>query len=337
MKKNEPEKKNNIFFFPNLDKRLLEKGLDAIQQKKYKEAVPLLEEALTINPANSETKIGLVLAYFELGLLQKAKEIAKEMLADGSGEYIEVLDLYIMILVQLHEYQEIVTTIEVLLEDHQIPANRMEHFSKMLEFSRKMVLSDRIEVEIKEERDVQPLHLQSIQDPNEQMLLIANLSEQNIRSYIEEVKVFLQSQESNPFLKTMLLNILKEQEYNQEISIQKFDRIINVIPSELEDIQNQIQQADIIEILIDKVESNDPVLFENIRMLVDRQSFLLYPFPLENYSVDTWAAAYHSIVTEYFGQEESAIISSLYEIKLEDLQQAKQFISRLEEISYPNI
>ncbi|HWJ79832.1 MAG TPA: tetratricopeptide repeat protein, partial [Niallia sp.] len=117
MKKHEPEQKENIIYFPNLDKRLLEKGLDAIQQKKYKDALPLLNDALERNPDNSDIKIGLILSYYELGMLEDAKLIAKGMLAEGSGDYLQVLDLYIMILVQLHEYEEIVTTIEVLLED----------------------------------------------------------------------------------------------------------------------------------------------------------------------------------------------------------------------------
>ena len=337
MKKHVPEKKDNLIFFPNLDKRLLEKGLDAIQQKNYKEAIPLLEDALERNPSNSEISIGLILAYFELGLLQEAKHIAKEMLSDGSGEYMQVLDLYIMILVQLHEYSEIVSTIEILLEDHQIPANKMEHFSKMLEFSRKMAKPEDIKEDSREsETDISPLNL-SISDPNEQMLLIANLSNQNIRSYIDEVRTFLESEESNPFLKTMLINILKDQEYEKEVTIQKFNRVMNVIPTTLEDIHGQSQFVNIANILIDKVESNDPILFENIKMLIDRQSFILYPFSLEKFSEHTWAAAYHSVVNQYFGQDESMDLLSMYGVKIEDLQLAKQFILELEEISYPNI
>ena len=339
MKKHEPEQKENIIYFPNLDKRLLEKGLDAIQQKKYKDALPLLNDALERNPDNSDIKIGLILSYYELGMLDDAKLIAKGMLAEGSGDYLQVLDLYIMILVQLHEYEEIVTTIEVLLEDHQIPANKMEHFSKMLEFSRKMAKSNIPEEDMieKVEIDESPINLLSISDTDEQMLLIANLSNRNIRSYIEEVSVFLASEKYNPFLKTMLLNILKDQEYDKEITIEKFNRAMQVIPSNLENVQQQSQISAIINILKDKVESNDPILFENIKMLLDRQAFILYPYKLEDFSEETWALAYHSVVNEYFGQNEIDDLLPIYGVELENLHQAKQFIYQLEEISYPNI
>ncbi|MED3791723.1 tetratricopeptide repeat protein [Niallia alba] len=340
MKKREQEKKDNVIFFPDLDKRLLQKGLDAIQEKRFKEAVSFLEEAKERNPVHSDINIGLILSYYELGLLDQAKQIAKEMLKEDQGDYIQVLDLYIMILVQLHEYEEIVTTIEVLLEEHQIPANKIEHFSKMLIFSRKMADSSS-PVDKDDYSEEEPLddhtNLMELEDPQEQMLLIAKMSTQNIRAYIEEVELYLRDEEKNPFLKTMLINILQEQEYEKEVVIQKFNRTIVIKPTALKDMKEQEQYQKITSILIDYVESNDPILFENIKMLIDRQIFLLYPFTLDDYSEETWAAAYHSVVNQYFGQEEGEEILVLYGVKEDDLEQAKTFINQLEQISYPNI
>jgi len=340
MKKREQEKKDNVIFFPDLDKRLLQKGLDAIQEKRFKEAVLFLEEAKERNPVHSDINIGLILSYYELGLLDQAKQIAKEMLKEDQGDYIQVLDLYIMILVQLHEYEEIVTTIEVLLEEHQIPANKIEHFSKMLIFSRKMADSSS-PVDKDDYSEEEPLdadtNLMEVEDPQEQMLLIAKMSTQNIRAYIEEVELYLRDEEKNPFLKTMLINILQEQEYEKEVVIQKFDRTIVIKPTALKDMKEQEQYQKITSILIDYVESNDPILFENIKMLIDRQIFLLYPFTLDDYREETWAAAYHAVVNQYFGQEDGEEILVLYGVKEDDLEQAKTFINQLEQISYPNI
>lgn len=339
MKKREQEKKDNIIFFPDLDKRLLQKGLDAIQEKRFKEAISYLEEAKERNPFHSDLNIGLILSYYELGLLDQAKYLAKEMLKEGQGDYIYVLDLYIMILVQLHEYEEIVTTIEVLLEDHQIPVNKIEHFSKMLTFSRKMADSSPLTEtdDLREEPLGVKEDLMAIEDPQEQMMLIAKMSSQNIRASIEEVKQFLLEDGKNPFLKTMLINILREQEYEKEIVVHKFNRSLTVKPTELEDIKEQEQYKKIMTILIDYVESNDPVLFENIKMLMDRQFFLLYPVMHEDYNVQTWAAAYHAVVNEYFGQEDSQEILALYEVNEDNFNHAKTFIYQLEQISYPNI
>lgn len=340
MKKREQEKKDNVVFFPDLDKRLLQKGLDAIQEKQFKEAILFLEEAKERNPFHRDINIGLILAYYELGLLEQAKHLAKETLKQDDGDYIHVLELYIMILVQLHEYEEIVTTIEGLLEEHQIPANKIEHFSKMLLFSRKMAESaSQSQTDDYREEESEDINnsLMNLDDPQEEMLQIAKMSSQNIRAYIEEVKQYLLDMEKNPFLKTMLINILREQEYEKEIEIQKFDRKIVIQPTALKDMKEQEQYKKIITILVDYVESNNPILFENIKMLIDRQMFLLYPFALEKYKDETWAAAYHAVVNQYFGQEDEEEIFVLYELDETEFEQAKTFIYQLEQISYPNI
>ncbi|MFT8321773.1 MAG: tetratricopeptide repeat protein [Bacillus sp. (in: firmicutes)] len=342
MKKRDLKKKDNIVLFPDLDQRLLEKGLDSVQEKNYYEAISYFKEAMELNAENSEIQIGLIISYYELGSLHQAKDIAKNMLDQGMGDYIHVLDLYLMILVQLHEYEEIVTTIEVLLEDHQIPVNKIEHFSKMLDFSRRMALSVNNKEEENEMENVHPigrkLELTSLQDANEQMVLISKLANQNIRPYIDEIKEYLVSEDGSPFLKTLLLNILKEQEYDKELSVYKFKRTINIIPSMLEDMQSQSQFIEIKNIVRETLENEDPVLFENIKVLLERQFFLLYPLKLELFTAKTWAAAYHFIINEYYGQEEKiSLYSSIYGVNEAEIEEANCFIKSLEEISYSNI
>ena len=45
--------------------------------------------------------------------------------------------------------------------------------------------------------------------------VITKLSQMNIRPFIAEIQQFLQQKEAHPFFKTMLLNVLKEQDYTQ--------------------------------------------------------------------------------------------------------------------------
>ncbi|GKU81473.1 lipopolysaccharide assembly protein LapB [Niallia sp. NCCP-28] len=344
MSKRDKKKKDNIVLFPDLDQRFLEKGLQSIQEKSYYEAVSFFKEALSLNPTNSEVQIGLILAYYELGSLHHAKDIAKNMLQSGLGDYIHVLDLYLMILVQLHEYEEIVATIEVLLEEHRIPAKKLEHFSKMLDFSRRMALSTIKKEEgdenhyIEEEDNRQKLNLYSLQNSNEQMQCIAKLHHQNVRPYIEEIKGYLADENSSPFLKTLLLNILKEQEYDKEIAIHKLNQHLTVIPSELEEMGVQSQKDEIWSALIHQLEHEDPVLLEHIMVLLEQQFFLLYPLKLERYSNPVWAAGYHYVIQSYFDPETKiGDYMKAYEVDRKDLMGAIRFIKSLEEISYPNI
>ncbi|XJZ26401.1 tetratricopeptide repeat protein [Bacillota bacterium Lsc_1132] len=347
MKKKKPIKsEENIILFPDLEKRLAEKGLESLQAKKYSEAIDFLEKAMQLDPENDEILIGLVLSYVEAGNFQHAKSLAKEMLLKGIGHYDQIIDLYITILLQLHEYSEIVTTIQTLLDENEIPADKTARFSTIMQFSKRMVesgppsITDEWELDLRpaEKVEKQNLNLYDLKDTNEQMLLISHLADKNIRPYAEEIQAYLVDQAGHPFFKTLLLNLLKEQEFEKEVTVEKFNFEKNVVPSELPDIRRQARMIEIIEILRNRLEQKDPILLENIKSLVERHFFIVYPFQLEPVEPNAWAAAFHFLTLEYYGQ--SPKLSDLedeYEQSSENLKQAIDWIKAIEEISYPVI
>jgi tetratricopeptide (TPR) repeat protein len=341
MKKRERAKrKDNIIFLPGLEKRLTDKGLESLQNKRYQEAITLLEEAKAHDPENSDILIGLVLAYFEAGAYIKAKDLANEMLLKGIGEYFHMVDLYLTILIQLHEYQEIVSTIEALFDEKEIPPDRHDHFLTILQFSKRMAdnsLQEPME-EVKEETHLKGLKLSSLKNLNEQMLAISSLAEKNIRPYMDEIKEYLNSESGHPFLKTMLLTLLKEQEYDKKIEVKKFNEDVSLIPTELPDVQTQPRMKEIEKILEAKLENSDPVLFENMKGIVERIFFISYPFELKPEASRAWAAGFHLLVLDYLGGEPDVYdLADVYEISTEKIEQALAKIRELEEISYPNI
>jgi tetratricopeptide (TPR) repeat protein len=340
MKKRD-SKKDNVILFPGLEKRLLEKGLDYLKQKKYRDAIQYLEQALEHDQENSDVHVGLILANYEAGYVKQAKQIAAEMLRSGLGDYIQVIDLYLMILVQLNEYAEIVSTIEALIDEKEIPADKQEHFTRMLEFGRRM-LEDGADMAVPAEMEPEPegmtLGLFELQDPKDQVMIAARLTKENIRPYIKEIKEYVASEQGHPFQKTMLLNILREQEFAEEIDVRKFGLEKSFIPAKIQDMKDYIASNDFIQILADEVENEDPVLYENILSLIERHFFLLYPFDLPQGAAEAWAAAYHFIANEYYGFDETLeTFAELYTSSGEEAEQVLAFIRMLEEISYPII
>lgn len=341
MKKRDRINNGNIILFPDLEKRLMEKGMEKLQQKKYNEAIQLLSEAKNFDPENTDIHIGLVLANFESGNLREAKLLAKEMLKEGIGDYFKIVELYISILIQLNEFEEIVAVIEALLEEKEIPPEKFEHFSRILHLSKKMTegkKEKRVEEENSHSLQEAKKSLFSSHDPKEQILKVAKLSKQNIRPFIEEIKSYFISEDGHPFLKTMLLNILKEQEYEKEVRVNKFGKSEYLIPAKLTDIREQNKMFEITDKLKDTLGNEDPVLFENIRMLIERHFFLMYPFDLGPTDPSVWAAAYHFIGLEYFGSSYSLDkLAEKYHIPAEEINKALIIIRDVEEISYPNI
>ncbi|MBP2240625.1 tetratricopeptide (TPR) repeat protein [Cytobacillus eiseniae] len=337
--KNQGQKKlnDNVVLFPHLEKRLLEKGLEKIQQKRFREAAELLEEAVQLDPENSDAYIGLVLAYYEWGSLQKAKEHASVMLQKGIGEYIEIIDLYLMILVQLHQYDEIVTTIEVLLEEKEVPKEKFENFTRMLEFSRRMA-NEKVTNEMEEtaqEDTILEMDLFTYTSQQEQINVAAQLAERNIRPYIDQMKNYLQSDNGQLFFKTMLLNVLSEHEYDKKIMIKKLGKEKAVVPIELPAVYEQPEIASILQLLSTRMEHENPILFDQIKELINRHFFILYPFQFESFNINVWAAAYHFLAAEYMGiDSEEKQLSELYQVEEADTIEAHQFLIQLEEISF---
>ena len=329
---------DNVIQFPNLERRLTEKGLELLQQKKFEEAISLLEQASVLDPYNSDSQMGLVLAYFDAGLVDKAKQLVGKMLFEGIGDYFEIMNLYLMLLVQVHKYDEVVSVIEELLVSEHIPKELFENFNRLLKFSRRM-LDHPIETEDDPYEAVYPeLNLFQYRDPESQMRMAAELNDRNIRPYLKELTDYLQSSDGGAFFKSLILNILREHVYDQPVLIQKFGRKIKVIPKTLVSLNDHSQLKEITEVIGQRLENEDPVLYDHIKKLVERQFFLLYPFNLEPDNVTIWAAAYHSLGNEYYGNSgmNDELMDS-YHVSSVDMEKANSFIRMIEEISYQDI
>ncbi|MBV7506019.1 tetratricopeptide repeat protein [Bacillus sp. sid0103] len=342
MKKRKPVKKiDNIVFFPGLEKRLTDKGLENLEKKKFKEAITFLEEAREYDPDNDEILIGLVLAYFEASSFLKAKELAKEMLHKGIGDYLQMVDLYLTVLIQLHEYQEIVSTVEALLDEKEIPPDKYDHFITILQFSRRMAENrqlQRDEIEPEETPPLQELNLFANENLNEQLLLVSSLAEKNIRPYLAEIADYLEAEAGHPFLKTILLTLLKEQEIDSELSIKKFGMEMKVIPTQLPEVREAPRMKEVKAQVESRLESNNPGLFENTSGMVERNFFMSYPFELEPQSTHAWAAAFHHLAQDYLGMNTRIdLLSSEYGASVTEIEEAMAKIEQIEKISYPNI
>ncbi|WLR56162.1 tetratricopeptide repeat protein [Mesobacillus subterraneus] len=339
-------KKDNVIMFPGLEKRLLEKGLDYLKQQKYRDAIKFLEQALDHDPENSDVYFGLVRANYEAGYNRQAKEVVEEMLRCGIGDYIKVIDKYLMILFQLKEYNKVVTTVEALLEEREIPADKYEVFITALKTCKELLYGE-AEVEAHEsfveesfegEREKPELNFFDYKAPNEQLMVAAGLSKVNVRPFFKKIREYTAAEEGQPFLKTMLLNILKEQECFEEIDVRKFGMSRSINTADLPELKDYIENSGVIQLLSGEIESDDPVLFENTQKLVERYFFLLYPFEVPKGLDSAWAAACHFIANEYYGFEDPLeSFAEIYNSNIEETEQVLSFIRKLEEISYPII
>ncbi|MGN1401288.1 MAG: tetratricopeptide repeat protein [Bacillus sp. (in: firmicutes)] len=331
------ENKNigKVIPFPGLNTRLVEKGMAALVEKRYQEAVSLLQQAVKMGDEEYNTHFGLIVALVEINDYREAKAICKNLLNKGVGDYFQLMEMYVMILLQLNEYEEMESTIRALLDDGVVPPDKEEHFENMLQFTRKMEVEradDRYTEEEEELAEGGNFNLLSM-PYQEQLQAVTKIREGNVRKYIEQVMDYLQSPDGYPFLKTILLLILKEQDYRENCDVEKFLKHKTVIPARLEEIEERPFWVETAGLLSDHLEHENPSLHNIAGQLLKRQHFILFPFEPVNHFAK-WAAAYHLLAAEYQGVEESAaFICERYSVEMEGVEEALKLIRHIEETS----
>jgi tetratricopeptide (TPR) repeat protein len=330
---------DNIFLFPNVDRLLLEKGMERLKDKKYHEAIDFLEKAIELDEENEEIAFALIVAYFEANKLTAAKELAQSRLKKGAEDYFHLIEIYITILLQLNEFEEIVPTIQALLEEKEIPIEKFDNFVKILEFSkRKLEVGETLlsGYDYTVGDPVDKWNLLESQDINEQFLAVADLAQKNVRVYLSNIIDYLGSPAGHPFVKTMLLQLLKEQEIGQEIVVEKFRKRVKLSPVELPNMDEFLKNSPGLETLKSFLEQDNPTLFESIYAIISRHSFLLYPLSREPNIPSVWAAAYHFMTLEFFGEQVSLEkLAKKYQTDQAIVTEALAYLRKLEEISSP--
>ncbi len=334
MKKEQIVKTMKVIQFPGLEKRLLEKGLENLQAKNYREAANLFQQCIDLDPENQDSYIGLLLAYFDSGMVEQAITLAHFMLQEGIGNEMETLDIYLMLLVQRNQHEKVVEEIQLLLKENRIPYHKLEHFERLLHLSENM-LENKLEMANTDSEEIQleSLNLYEYQGPQEQIMIAAQLNQQPVRQYEEEIKEYLQSKKGDSFFKTLILNVLKEQQYDYPVDIEKFGRRMTIIPNKMVNLSENAQLLALIEAVSSVLEDEDPTLYENIKTLIERHFFIIYPLPLEDLSIEAWGAAYHFTGNEYYGIHHSIDkMSEIYNVTYEEVEKALQFIKEIEEL-----
>ena len=339
MKKKQNEKKDEkVIPFPNLSQLLLKKGMQAMEEKKFKQARELFNQAYELEPEDEDINVGLALSLVELGNYQDAKAIVKKMMGNGIGEYFHVINIYLMILLQLNEHWEIISVVEALLEENQVPAAKVESLEHLLAMSKRIVENgseqklddEHIDVEVKSETPkIQEEELRQVLENGsmeEQFFILSSLAGQNIRPWVGMLCQYL-IEEKHPFLKTFALSILKEQEVDRRVEVDKFGQTLTVNVMDLPSVEDTRFLSDIHKNLRDKLEHLNPIMLEQAMDMVKRHNILLYPLNISN--PDIWSEAYYRLISEAYGIDLKDVDESVNSIIEE--------IRNLERMTFPLI
>ena len=273
---NNDQIKENIILFPGLKDRLVQMGMESMETNNFEKAADFFLEAKAIDSADPQVGMALVVALYESAQYKEAKRYASELLSEGIGDYYDVMDLYLLILIQLNQHEQVINTLEVLFEERHVPLKKSEHFHAILQLSKKMV-GDK-EAEIVEEQEVFTFNENNL---HEQMLKLAAIADKNVQPYLDDLIRMLADRNSHPFLQTIVLNVLKEHKIGKEVEVKKISLEGRFIPANLPDVTDMKFQRAILSELEQELEHINPVLFVQLKEMIERHFFLIYPFEPE--------------------------------------------------------
>ncbi|MCR2820574.1 tetratricopeptide repeat protein [Lederbergia panacisoli] len=319
--------------FPGLKQRYYEKGIACLEAHNFDEAVQLLRRAKEMSDPDPHINSAFLAALYENGDYAEARIVAEEVLREGIGNYFEIIDVYLMILIQLNEHQYVIDTIEALFDEKEVPAHKAEHFLTLLQLSKKVVENGKHDYS--DEFSMDPGIFNST-DLYEQTIQLGSLADKNIHPYLDSLINMLSDNSTHPFLKTIVLNVLRENKIEKVVYVKKLTFEGEFIPANLLQVHDIPLFVEINKNLEYHLGDHNPVLLEQLKEMNDRHAFILYPFELGKTDPKLWAAAYRCMGYELYGEQwNKEKIANNFGVNSEEMVNAFSYLLTLEEISSP--
>lgn len=330
---------DNVILFPGLVTKLVEKGMASLKEKKYYDALTYFKQSTDLEPKHPQARYGLVITNIELHQLEEAKKHCESMLKEGIGEYYDVLQVYVSLLVQLGDYQQVVDLLEVVIAEEKLPPKMAESFFHLLEFSRQMtegfddndteldIEGESLEI-ISSRNDL----IQALEkgDPDQQWGAIKQLSHYNPKDVEEVYRTFLKGKENQPVLKSYLLQTLKEMNIQGEFEVHKFGESYFVNIQELESVFHEKFGTTVLRRLEQVLGQENPSMFEMMQQVWWHYLFAIYPKSPEPLNIEVWACALHHMGVNLL-EDDHSINETIHKYEA-DNSEVKQALIHLKQI-----
>src|SRR5690606_26898128 len=130
-KKQKIQKFENVVVFPGTVERLISTAHKYVENYQFDLANQYFQEALQYTEGDEITLSVYAYSLYESKAYETAKEVCEKLLSIGPSMYLEVMELYLTICMQLKQYKEVETIITSLLEEGAIPENQIEKFERL--------------------------------------------------------------------------------------------------------------------------------------------------------------------------------------------------------------
>jgi tetratricopeptide (TPR) repeat protein len=295
-------KKENVIVFPGTFEKLVENGHVAVEQENYELAVEAFDQAIVYEPDNPEFLGPYAVALYETKDFQRAKEIAAMLLHSGTADYVDAMELYLTISIQLHEYDEVEMTIDALIDEGIVPPDMLKKFNYLRELNGR--LSERYA------QDEPGYQMESFtldefmaMDALTQQYALASLEGSDLTNLVPLLEKIAVRDDVAPLAITFALTLLHQTGYSEELTVQKFGWKKRVVPAAMTlPGQDDLTQQVLVE--VDHQLLQDPSRLEMALGLIEKFAITAFPFGWGNTNAEEVATAYVNYIESLFSGEQ---------------------------------
>ena len=296
-------KHDNIIVFPGAAQKLIKDGHYYTEEYQYEEAVACFEKAFLYEEGDESALSAYAYALYELKAYDKAKDVCAQLLAMGTSLYVEVMELYITICMQLKEYHQVEALIDALIEENALPPAQLEKFQRLKELNVEVAKKRQQKEDVQTLIEEQEYELATFTalEPNEQAMHLHRLMDTNIRQLKQQLKEMIEYEHIHPFVQSLALILLVEQEVSIEVNVTKFEHKKTVNPGQLQ-LPTQLPQYVQVKKIVENKLEQDPTTLEMVQYLMAKHAIVTYPFEWLPFEADDIAYSYIDFVQSMLGK-----------------------------------
>lgn len=280
---------SDIIPFPRSKEKLIREIKQAFNENNLAQAYDLFESLEAQFELDEQMALLKCATLFKMEHYLELREEAIILLKQGMSNYDDLMIYYVQSLNGLGQYFEVVEIINQIIDEVNDHKTRMELFP-IKEFA----LS---QIDKHNEHAAQMLQNFDTLTLKEQVNIMLTLIDHGQYRYQETVIHLLNALALAPNVVSIMLEYLRFAKNDQTISIHKYGYEINVIPRNLEGLEQTLFKAEIIPNVLKQLEDGAAQLVEEALHLLNNHAILLYPLNVENIATkQTWIEGY----TNYF-------------------------------------
>ncbi|SHG38030.1 tetratricopeptide repeat protein [Ornithinibacillus halophilus] len=317
-----------VILFPKWKTRLEEESLAALKDKRYEEALKKLNELISYNISSHEIIIGKLICLMELNRHDEAQNLCEDVLAVKDNDYYKYLHIYLTILFQTNQYELLMENVEYELSSNKIPAPMRQQFKQLYEMSAKLEQDSNQELMNEYMQDF--LNAVDLHDYHSQWRYIKLMQHKKLTPNHKIIGLLIE-ESVHPVIKTTIFQWLQQKNWDKAVEMTKFGLHIHINPSSTVELENHhfMQQFGN---LLNETEQKNPTLFNMIKDILYRYTFVRYPFLPSNDEVESIARAITYIAERNLNLHNESEFEELNDI-IEEIETCeKLFLSVVDEL-----